>query len=76
LVTRNLPLAPVIPLDTTVMLTLLQRMPDGTLRTVVMQEVTSENLPLNVPVQGIGNVEFIIQVNGQYAGSEFILFER
>ena len=75
LITRNLPLAPIVPADMTVTITLLQRQPDGSLRTVIMQEVTGADLPLNVQVQGIGNVEFIIQVNGEYVGSEVITFE-
>ena len=76
LITRTLPLTPVIPPDATVMVTLLQRQPDGSLRTVLMQEVSNADLPLHAQVQGIGNVEFIIEVNGVYAGSEFILFEE
>ena len=75
LITRTLPVAPIVPADRTVMLTLLQRQPDGTLRTVLMQEVVGADLPLLVQVQGIGNVEFIIHVDGVYAGSQFVLFE-
>ena len=75
LITRTLPLAPIVPADVTVMLTLLQRQPDGSLMTVLMQEVTGADLPLQAQVQGLGNVEFVIHVNGVYAGSQFVLFE-
>ena len=76
LVTRNKRLMPPgVPDDRYVSLTLVQRQPDGSLQTVFMQDVTLADLPIYVPVQGIGSVEFVIYVNNVIVESTTLLFE-
>ena len=64
---------PTIP-DATVRFIVAMRQLDGSLMTVFSDDVGPENFPVSVTVHGVGNVEFIMFVDGTEVGRSFEVF--
>jgi len=75
LTSRTVTINPVVPADVTVEISLVRRMPDGSLGgTEFMGSFTGLELPQFVTVQGTGIVEFRLLVNGVDVGGETVNF--
>ena len=65
---------PGVPAGESVPFELRRRQPDGTLAHVHSQNVSAANLPIDIIVQGTGVVEFVMFVDGQLVGEEWVVF--
>jgi len=72
--THQFDLEPYIPEGQTVRLSLSRVLPDGSTQEVFADNVSREDLPVTVTVQGTGHAEFLMHIDGVFSGRTEVVF--